>query len=398
MAASDDPGPTMFEKSATNPETGDLGDATDVTSTGLCVDDAGALIAAIPAMLRFTPTRSLVVPLLGTDSGRDSDGPQFIQAVMRFDIDAVAAAAGVRYLADVLKLVCQRENMTSMMMIIVDDHPAASATANELLRHLNGAGIEPTHAWLVATITSGIEYQDLLTIGHGGLVDDPYASAVAFAHVLDGKQISGSREELADLFSTNSDLTAQVRPYLDSAAASYRTSLATATDRGEAHRRNSAEWILAQISAVGDAPPTASDLATIVALLRDRIIGAVMFGLGTTGLRGQAERLWRHVASATEGLDRAEAITLFGYSAYLSGNAVVAAIAIASALQEDPDHTVASLLEVALQDCIRPDDVHMLAEIGHTVAAELDLDITTDAQLCNGEMRPASGTLNTAEQ
>ncbi|MFI1240331.1 DUF4192 domain-containing protein [Nocardia salmonicida] len=371
MDASDEISSPAFDESDAN-----RGD-TDNNVPRLRVDDAGELIAAIPAMLGFVPTRSLVMALLSTDA--IPEGDQSIRAVMRFDIDAAADPAEVRHLANVVESVCLRENLPSTMLIAVDDRPNASTTAEEVLHHLIWAGIEPSHAWWVCEITTGAGYQDLLTPGRDGRVDDPRASTVAFAHVLEGNQIYGSREELADLLIPNADLAAQLQPHIGAAADRYRDNLADAEDAGHAiaFRRDAIEWMLAQISTASKTPPTEENLATIVALLRDRFIRDIMFALSATEHRVPAEALWRQIASATQGPDRAGAATLFGYSAYHHGNTVVAGIAIAAALHANPDHVMANLLDLALRECIRPDQIHRMADTGREIAAELGIDITT---------------------
>ncbi|MFE1595456.1 DUF4192 domain-containing protein [Nocardia sp. NPDC058705] len=351
--------------------------ATENNVPRLRVDDAGELIAAIPAMLGFVPTRSLVMALLSADA--TPEGAQSIRAVMRFDIDDAADPAGVQHLAAVVEAVCLRENLTSTMLVAVDDRPNASTIAEDVLHHLNQVGIEPSYAWWAEAIVTGAEYKDLLALDRGGRVDDPHASTVAFAYVLEGNQIYGSRDELADLLTPNADLAAQMQPHIGGAADRYRDNIAEGNDaeHGNAFRRDAIEWLLAQISAGDPTSLTAEDLATIVALLRDRIVRDIMFGLAGTEHRGTAEALWRQIASATEGSDHAAVATLFGYSAYHHGDTVVAAIAITAALQADPNHVMANLLDHALRDCIRPDQIRRMAVTGRKIAAALGIDIAT---------------------
>lgn len=338
------------------------------------VADAGELIAAIPAMLGFFPHRSLVVAVLGSSK----DGVQTIGAVIRFDVDSAADAAEARRVARILESVGLCQNTSSAMMIVVDDRPTGSATADKLLCHLARVGIEPSHAWQVEQIAAGARYRDLLAPGRDGRVDDPRASTVAFAQVLDGHQISASRDELTDLLAPNPVLADQVRPHLDRAVVRYRDERVTAPapDRVRDHRRDRTVWVLEQISTAEQAPSSARDLATTAALLRDRTIRDIMYGLACSEDHAAAEALWRQLAAATEGHDRAEAATLFAYSAYHRGNTVVAGIAIATALDADPSHAMAALLEIALDERLPPERIRSLAEVGVSVAAELGIDIS----------------------
>ncbi|MEU4711683.1 DUF4192 domain-containing protein [Nocardia salmonicida] len=339
------------------------------------VADAGELIAAIPAMLGFFPHRSLVVALLGLHPSKD--GVQAIGAVTRFDIDSAADPAETPGLTRVLKSTCLSQNACSTLMIVVDDRPTGSMTAEHLLRHFAQAGIEPRHAWWVKRIAAGARYRDLLRPGSDGRVDDPRASTVAFAQVLNGHQISASRDELTDLLALNPALADQVRAHLDRAVVRYRDDLAAAcTDRVREQRRNRIVWVLGQISTAQELPSSAQDLATTVALLRDRTIRDIMYGLARSEYHGAAEALWRQIASVTDSYDRAEAATLFGYSAYHHGNTVLAGIAIATALDADPSHAMAALLEIALGERLPAEQIRVLAEVGVSVAAELGIDIT----------------------
>ncbi|PKV81072.1 DUF4192 domain-containing protein [Nocardia fluminea] len=370
MEADDEVHAPTFDESARDP------DPANDNNVLRRLADAGELIAAIPAMLGFFPHRSLVVALLGPHPSKD--GVQAIGAVSRFDIDSATDPAETPGLTRVLKSICLSQNASSTLMIVVDDRPTGSTTARNLLRHLAQAGIEPSHAWWVKRIAAGTRYRDLLRPGHDGRVDDPRASTVAFAQVLDGHQISASRDELTDLLAPSLVLADQVRSHLASAVARYRDDLTAAytPNRMREQQRNRIMWVLYQISTAEELPSSAQDLATTVALLRDRTIRDIMYGLARSEGRGAAEALWREIASATDGYDRAEAATLFGYSAYFHGNTVVAGIAIATALDADPSHTMAALLEIALGERLPADQIRVLAEVGVSVAAELGIDIT----------------------
>jgi hypothetical protein len=367
VEANDEAGSPAFDEHALDPTE---------HSTRLRVDHPGELIAAIPAMLGFFPTRSLVVALLSTDPL--PTGTETFQAVIRFDIDTAATPHLARQVADSVDTICLRENLASPMLIAVDDRATAATTAVDLVFALAEAGLEPRQAWWVDRIATDAEYHDLLRLGRVGRVTDPRASTVALAHVLNGRQIHGSRTELVDFLAPNPALAAQVRPLIDPAATKYRDGLAAATASGRAfpYRREATGWVLAQIGIADQTPHTAQNLARIVVLLRDRTIRDVMYSLAATRWHGEAEALWRHIASVTDGSDHAQAATLFGYSAYYRDNTVLAAIAIGAALQADPDHTMAQLFEVSLSAGIRPDQIRRMATTGAKIASDLGIDTT----------------------
>jgi hypothetical protein len=340
------------------------------------VADPGELIAAIPGMLEFCPTRSLVVALLGTHP--EKDGVPVIAAVTRFDIDSAAEPAEARGLARLLESVHHCHNASSTIVVVIDDRPTESTDAEQLLRHLAQAGIETSHAWWVTQIATGVEYQDLLRRGRDGSVADPRASTVTFARVLDGHPIYAARHELTDLLDSDPVLTQQVMPFRGWAVARYRDDLAAARtpDRVREHRRHRILWVLFQISTAKKERPSPQDLAMVAALLRDRTIRDIMYGLARSEYHGAAETLWRQIASATDGLDRAEAATLFAYSSYHHANTVLAGIALATALDAEPTHAMAQLLAIALDEHLPPDKIQGMAEAGISIAADLGIDIT----------------------
>ncbi|MEV4158311.1 DUF4192 family protein [Nocardia salmonicida] len=182
-----------------------------------------------------------------------------------------------------------------------------------------------------------------------------------------------------DLLAPDPDLATEVRPLIDLAATDYRDGLATATKASRAirYRREATGWVLTQIGTADEPPPTAQDLARIVALLRDRTIRDVMFSLAATLWHRDAEALWRQIASVTAGSDRAQAATLFGYSAYLRDDTAVAASALTTALRADPNYAMAKLLAIALSDCHRLDRIRSISTAAAEIAADLGIDTTT---------------------
>ncbi|GEM29104.1 hypothetical protein NN3_01110 [Nocardia neocaledoniensis NBRC 108232] len=176
----------------------------------------------------------------------------------------------------------------------------------------------------------------------------------------------------------NSALVDEVLSHLADAVARDRAELAAARspDRVLDLRRERTVWLLFQISTAQEEPVGAQDLAWAVALLRDRTIRDIMYGLARSEYHGAAEALWLQIAAATHGHDRAEAVTLFAYSAYHHNNTALARTALAAALDADPTHPIAALLANALDDRLPPQKIRALAEAAAVIAADLGIDIT----------------------
>ncbi|MFD6391202.1 DUF4192 domain-containing protein [Nocardia sp. NPDC060259] len=339
------------------------------------VNSAGTLIAALPAMLGFVPARSVIIALLHTID--ESADRREIQSVVRFDLDVVIEPASAQQMLSLLDSMCLREDAIATMAVVVDDRPQAAATAGRAVKHLRGLAVGLAHAWLVPVITAGAEYRGLLEADGSGTVEDPCASPIALAQVLDGVQIRGSRDELVELLTPDPILVAEVEPHIGPAIARYRDGLTAAAidEHGNTHQRAATKSVLALIANHSETGCAPEDLATMMAVLRDRTIRDIMFGLVGTQLGPAAQMLWHQVARASSGPDRAEAAMLCGYDAYYRGDGVYAGICIEAALQAEPSHPMAVLLDAALSEGLRPGRIRRIAEAGRQVATDHGIDL-----------------------
>ncbi|MEV6213429.1 DUF4192 domain-containing protein [Nocardia sp. NPDC051833] len=344
----------------------------------LRVDDPGELIAALPAMLGFVPERSLVVAVL---QGAGRGGATAIEAVVRFDLDALADPHRIGQFTTCVGSICLREHAAGVLAVFVDEAGTGvmqALRAASLLEALGDEGIVVCGAWSVPAIVAGARFRDLFQRGAGGVVGDPASSMVALSHVLDGRQIRGSRTELTALVRPDRHLRARVQTRLGPAVARYRGGLSAASRAGHAvaYQRRALEWVLWQIAdAASGAPRADRELAQLAATLRDRPIRDAMYGLALGDHAEAAEQLWAQLARATPGADRAEAAALLGFSAYLRGDGPFAGVALAAAVDADATHPMAVLLETSLQSGLRPERLRKLAHCGHQIAADLGVDI-----------------------
>ncbi|MEV0683469.1 DUF4192 domain-containing protein [Nocardia sp. NPDC050378] len=349
----------------------------DLPTPAVRVDEPGDLIAALPAMLGFVPERSLVVAVLHPHP----TAAAAIDAVVRFDLDAVTDPDHYEHFLGCLGSICLREQASGVFAVFIDDRrrsfPATAARGHALLAAIGAQGIEVRGAWAVRAVAAGARYRSLLGTG-GGLVADPDSSMVSLSHVLDGRQIRRSRGELTALVEPDEQLCARVRRKLGPAVARYRGGLATAQRVGEGavFQRRALEWVLWQIADAASGPPRADrEFARLAATLRDRAVRDALYGLAVTDHAEAAEGLWAQLARATPAGDRAEAAALLGFSAYVRGDGPFAGIALAAAVDADGDHPMAVLLETSLQSGLRPERLRTLAECGRQIAADLGVDL-----------------------
>ncbi|WP_054814154.1 DUF4192 domain-containing protein [Nocardia arizonensis] len=358
----------------------------------LRVDDPGELIAALPAMLGFVPERSLVVAVL-----RPAAASPLIEAVVRLDLGArEGRRARAKTFGACIAQICAVEDACQVLAVVVDDRlrePArhrgsvpggAAATHAAVIpgldERLRRRGIDLAGAWAVRDIAAGRRWWNLFEPEQHGTVEDPTASPVAMAQVLDGRAIRGSRAELTALVAAEPELVAGVAELLDAAGERAHERFARAVCRGtpDDYRRSAAEFVLWQIANTESGIDlTADEIAGAVVALRDVMVRDSMFALAVGEHAAAAERLWLTLVRATSGPDRADAAVLLGYSAYIRGDGPFAGIALDAASDADPDHPLARLLETSLRTGMRPESLRRLARSGYAVASRFGIDLGT---------------------
>lgn len=368
----------------------------DAPDCAVCVDEPGEVIAAVPAMIGFPPERSLVVLVLRS-SGRGAGS--IIDAVVRFDLDQNGGRrlrAGM--VAQCVLQICAHDDIAEVLVVVVDDRAVESPRRGEtgercgtgrfevlidaLDRRLATHEIALTGAWAVRAIEPEQPWWSLVGPDRQGTVPDPSASSVALSHVLDGRQIRGSRSELTALVAEDVEVRDQVAAILDGALSVARDRYARAVRRGDPsdYSRQALDYVLWQIANTESGVQLmVPELAELAAALRDRAVRDAMFALAVGDHAVAAEGLWAALTRALTGRDRAEAASLLGYSAYVRGDGPLAGIALEAALDADPDHPLATLLEASLMVGMRPDQLRRLARSGYDTAADLGIDLGSPA-------------------
>ncbi len=370
------------------PEFGDR-----IPGDSLHVDDPGELIVAVPAMVGFVPERSLVVAVLR--GATDAEQSPIIDAVVRFDLDQEGGSRrglAAAY-AECVSHICAAEGATEVLAVIVDDRVreprrtrrnGAGSTGPwgtliaAFARRLARAEVYLEGAWAVRAVEADQRWWSLLDANHHGTLPDPATSMVTVAHVLEGRPIRGTRSELTALVAPDEELAHQIAAHLDSARVLAHERYAAAVRRGDpdGYRRRALEHVLWQIANIDSGVTlTAQEYAELAAALRDRTVRDSLFGLAVGDHAAPAETLWVALTHALSGSDRADAATLLGYSAYIRGDGPLAGIALQAALEADPAHSMASLLEISLRTGMRPDTLRRLAYCGLGIAADLGIDL-----------------------
>ena len=150
----------------------------------------GALIAALPAVLGFVPENSLILVSLG-------DGE--LGSVMRVDLSEELVDK-VDHLAEVAAAAAPE----AVIAVIVDADGAFCPSCNEEYRQLSVAlaealsqhNIELWATHLVDQVAVGGRWHCAEGCGSSGLVDDPAASPLTAAAVLEGRRLYPRRADL----------------------------------------------------------------------------------------------------------------------------------------------------------------------------------------------------------
>lgn len=371
--------------------------STSPSSQPLRLAAIGEVIAAVPALLGFRPTRSLLVlSLTPADLEATTPGRHVatIGAVMRHDLAVPEPGEPVdpqmRDAFHRFRTVCAREGAESVMAIVVDECFTGpdSETVPELCRliddfadHLERDGIDLVGVYAVPEIASGASW--FVPGGHvHGTVADPASSIVAATRVFDGSPICESRNELELLLAPYPPAIRQrvavcIDQVVDTRDHAYERA---ARDGGGEHAdRMELQRVLGYVRGYAEAADlTPENYAELAVLLANRTVRDAVMGLATGPLARIAERLWIELARVLPDPERADAAALVGFSAYVRGDGPLAGVALTAALASDPRHRLSDLLDQALQAGMRPDAVRGLAETGHEIAARLGIRLPVE--------------------
>jgi hypothetical protein len=324
----------------------------------------GAVIAALPAVLGFVPEKSLV--LLSIDGGE-------LGSVMRIDLsDALVDQIG--QLAEVAACA----GPEAAIAVIVDADGAGCPTCNDEYRdlcltltgELSRHDIALWAVHVVDRVAAGGRWHCVDGCGAGGVVDDPGASPLAVAAVLDGRRLYARRADLQAVIAVDARAgSASLADLIDEHLAS----------RARAHRadptacvRRDVEDAMGAAARVGDGQELADpELAGLASALTDVEVRDTLYALAVGHNAGEAESLWVLLSRSLPTPWRAEALVLLAFSAYVRGDGPLAGVSLEAALRCEPGHRMAGMLDTALQSGLRPEHIRELAVTGYRLADRL---------------------------
>jgi len=324
----------------------------------------GVLIAALPAVLGFVPEKSLV--LVTVDRGE-------MGCVMRVDLSDELVDS-LEHVADV----AAAARPDSAIAVVIDEEGANCRMCNDehrvladqLTTALAERGIELLAAHVVDRVAAGGRWHCADGCGSAGSVDDPSASPMAMAAVLDGRRLYARRTELQ-----------QVIEVIDPARTDALADLIEGRESDPAERPDDAaradiEAAVAAAARVADAAELTDDeLARLAWALTDLRVRDTLYALAVGENAGQAESLWAVLSRTLPEPWRVEALVLLAFSAYARGDGPLAGVSLEAALRGDPTHRMAAMLDTALQSGLRPEQIRDLAMTGYRLADRLGVQL-----------------------
>lgn len=301
------------------------------------LSNPGAVISALPALLGFTPQRSLVViPLAQKEiiCAMRVDLPPTVEQLPFTTLAAHAARAG----ADSVIVVVVDENGAHCQMC-ADDY-------EKIVQSLGVALVEyqiPIHgAYVVDVIDSSGRWHSV-DGADAGAVPDPRTSAVMAGAVMSGRCMYATRDALAATLAPT-----RARPSL-------------ARHIGNVGPISDSDGVTAVVNMLGASALSTKQLArlaVITANLASR--DAVLKFANDDSYSADVERLFTQASRALVGTHRANALAVVAFFAYARGDGALAGIAIDDALRLAPSHTLATLLDTALRRAVPPQRIRAL--------------------------------------
>lgn len=338
-------------------------DAMTTHEPGFALNRPGALIAALPAILGFVPEKSLVLVTL-EDGGLGS--------VLRADLSDELADR-----VDELAEVAAAADPDAAIMVIVDADGAQCPGCNEEYRQLCDAltealaqhRIERYAAHVVDRIVVGGRWHCVDGCCTGGEIDDPWASPLAAAAVLEGRRLYSRRADLQAVIAPDAERSEAVAGAVEHAAVVREA--ARRADPAGCSRRDVENAMAAAARVVEGEVLSDVELAEVGCALIDVQVRDTLYALAVGEDADAAESLWALLARLLPQPWRVEALVLLAFSAYVRGDGPLAGLSLEAALRCDPYHRMAGMLDQALQSGMRPKDIRELGSTGYRVAEQL---------------------------
>ncbi len=315
--------------------------------------DPGDLIAAVPHLLGFHPSDSIVVLVV-----RDHD----VTMTLRVDLPPPGVPHRV---TDQLTAPLARCRGDDAVVVVIgggagdppEDLPH-DTLVDELDDALHAADVPLLLAVWTRATAMGERWFDYHDAGTTGTVPDPSSTVLAAASAADGHVTYPSREAMGDLLAPDPP-----------EALSRRTALLNRLAADDPHPEDVVpgrhrDLVHAEVlrAASRKRPLTDEEVADLAHALSNPLTRDASLAHCIGEHARSAEVLWIELTRACPAPERAEPATLLAFSAYIKGNGAMAFMALDRAEEANPAHRLTRLLRAALKAGLPPDQIRHLAE------------------------------------
>lgn len=313
------------------------------------VRDAGDLFAAIPHLMGFHPTDSLVVLVL-----KD----HLVSMTMRVDLPRPRHRG---QLAAQLEGPLLEQGASEVILVVVcppSEHMPEELPHEPLvkvLRHqLGGVGIDVVEAVWLPSCQKDARWLCYLDLDCHGTLPDPQLSAVAAASAHEGNVTFESRAAMAAILALDPPEALERRSTM-------LDELVTASadaGPGTALRRVS-DAIDAVEHRTGPLPD--KEIVALARALADPEVRDASMGFAVQPRSRLAERLWLELTRACPAPERAEPACLLAFYAYQRGDGGIASVALDVAEEACPGHALSKLVRAAVSAAFPPSEMRALS-------------------------------------
>jgi hypothetical protein len=325
----------------------------DQQRTKISLHDPGELIAAIPYLIGYHPTESLIAVLLS-----DLEEARVIGAV---GTELPTDVPNLAYGAELLRM-ARSFGASAVIVVVVSggasdgsDEPPHRPLFRAIERVLRIHQIQVGHSAWAQSTRAGSTWCCYGQPTCRGAVPAGDSTAIGAANAARGRVVYGSSDELDATLAPDDEAALAARALailerIHSGTADEFLAPARAWERVKLVRAT-----LDQIAA-GSWQPDNDAFAELAFALLDHRVGSICLGLSLQEDAGAAEQLWRRLTQALPLGFRARAAFLLAATTYAQGDAITANLALRVAREADPELEEASLLHDALSVGIRPEE------------------------------------------
>ncbi|MBA8825668.1 hypothetical protein FHX42_003034 [Saccharopolyspora lacisalsi] len=338
----------------------------------ITLTDPGEVLAAVPHMVGFRPTDSIVFIVVDRQAQRLGmtlrvDLPP-LDRVNDFVEHVVHGPMGNQHVDAVIMAVVGGSSGDSATEGAPDvagpgeaaSPPASTPPCSELVGMLRDEFGDMGSPVLHAVWTPRIRAESpwwCYGDGRTGKVPDPDTSPLAAAMAVAGVVTFESREDLAALLTPEGEESiARRSARLDAMYEDIEQERVCAGGSPEADVR----IVLAAIRRTADgAALTEEDMLRVLIALSDARVRDLALGTCRTSLATAAEQLWITLVRRAPAPEVADVAALLAFSAYVRGDGALAGIALERVEESRPEHSLGTLLRKALGAGLPPSDLEV---------------------------------------